>query len=438
MRTDREKQGFEIFKSQFSKNCPRGKMGWKSPTFVLLLASCLIPTIKAGPMKEMLDGMQQMMTGEPSFDQNTYDTMIGCFDPKLVDATNAQWAGFLQYANSGGSIDDVWPPCETDRWYENNCTTQEYGSVPIYEPCNYASNVAYYHTAIELCKRTDWTIPEADVTGMVRNFAILAQGSAFLHGSQTSVGGAADVRLNDLFTYIAYQAAVQNIESNNSIIFHLKNESRAMTALELTDRVMDMYMNEPVEVWGDILYELDFPPVRIGMCTFFATALQLTFEDDFIDELVIFLLNSFSGIDDEMKEFCLEAFIPEIRGAIGHIELPNEEKQRFLRILEATAAKLIFSFVWQEEVLFSGPQFVEPEFNQWGAEFIPIFNDMANTLHEYEYFNPDHQHGIGIYPGEKWCNPLIPHAKWHLETSIALTDFAFLADEMFQIFEKYA
>ena len=44
------------------------------------------------------------------------------------------------------------------------------------------------------------------------------------------------------------------------------------------------------------------------------------------------------------------------------------------------------------------------------------------------------QLGINMYPGEKWCNPVIPHAKWHLQTSIALTDLTFLTDEMYRIF----
>ena len=41
-----------------------------------------------------------------------------------------------------------------------------------------------------------------------------------------------------------------------------------------------------------------------------------------------------------------------------------------------------------------------------------------------------------MYPGEGWCNPVIPHAKWHLETSIALTDFTFLTEELYKIFNK--
>ena len=46
------------------------------------------------------------------------------------------------------------------QWFEVNCTVQEYGSVPIWEPCNYASNIAYYHTVTEICFRKEWSMPE--------------------------------------------------------------------------------------------------------------------------------------------------------------------------------------------------------------------------------------------------------------------------------------
>ena len=43
---------------------------------------------------------------------------------------------------------------------EHNCTVQEYGSIPIWEPCNYASNVCYYHAFVEICHHEGWSMPE--------------------------------------------------------------------------------------------------------------------------------------------------------------------------------------------------------------------------------------------------------------------------------------
>ena len=51
-------------------------------------------------------------------------------------------------------------------------------------------------------------------------YAILAQGSAFYHGSQTKNGEAADSKINDLFAYVAYKAAFENLEPKDSSIIH--------------------------------------------------------------------------------------------------------------------------------------------------------------------------------------------------------------------------
>ena len=51
-------------------------------------------------------------------------------------------------------------------------------------------------------------------------FGILGQGSAFWHGSETNNGGSADVVINDLFAYVAYQAAVENLVPTDSSIIH--------------------------------------------------------------------------------------------------------------------------------------------------------------------------------------------------------------------------
>ncbi len=56
------------------------------------------------------------------------------------------------------------------------------------------------------------------VNAMAKTFAILAQGSAFMHGSNTSNGGAADVRINDLFGYVAYQVCILSRDVQLSVI----------------------------------------------------------------------------------------------------------------------------------------------------------------------------------------------------------------------------
>ena len=126
-------------------------------------------------------------------------------------------------------------------------------------------------------------------------FAILAQGSAFLHGSQTKNGGAADVRINDLFAYVAYQAAMRNVlPKENSILHDLSLTPRVSNGNQITSDFVDMYINDPVEEWGNKLVAADIPNLRLTMCGYFGTALTLLYEEDLVDSVVKFLLDQFT------------------------------------------------------------------------------------------------------------------------------------------------
>ncbi len=135
--------------------------------------------------------METFMTGKPEFaDMAFYDEFVGCMnsiDPTLLTSVGAQWDGMLAFAAAGGdpANGDPWPECNstlisTDGmaqdtrgvWFEYNCTVQEYGDMLIFEPCNYASNLAYYHTVTEICGHKSWTLDMEDgdtITSSIRN-----------------------------------------------------------------------------------------------------------------------------------------------------------------------------------------------------------------------------------------------------------------------------
>ena len=57
---------------------------------------------------------------------------------------------------------------------------------------------------------------------------------------------------------------------------------------------MNMYIETPVQDWGHILNETDFPDLRITMCGYFSLALTMTFNETFVDTLTEILANAFS------------------------------------------------------------------------------------------------------------------------------------------------
>ena len=69
---------------------------------------------------------------------------------------------------------------------------------------------------------------------------------------------------------------------------------RAQSAEEITDFFMNMYIETPVEEWGHILNETDFPDLRITMCGYMSLALTMSFEEQVVDAIVKILLTAFS------------------------------------------------------------------------------------------------------------------------------------------------
>ncbi len=71
--------------------------------------------------------------------------------------------------------------------------------------------------------------------------------------------------------------------------------------------------------------------------------------------------------------------------------------------------------------------------NQFGALLLPYVNAFANdnllNPNYFPHYNLDLQNAVNVYPGELFCNTAaLPHAKWHLQTGIALVDFVHLTN----------
>ena len=92
-------------------------------------------------------------------------------DTLLINSQDAAWKGMIDYWKSNGTDHDY--KNQTDYWggcdgnYPHRCgdrnlmrnTSGLFGDekMIIYEPCNYVSNVAYYHSATRVCDYPVWT-----------------------------------------------------------------------------------------------------------------------------------------------------------------------------------------------------------------------------------------------------------------------------------------
>lgn len=153
------------------------------------------------------------------------------------------WKGFYGYWKSNGTevdfrkLNDYWGECSTTEFgNKSNCGNHPYyrydpelfgeDKVEIFEPCNYASNIAYYHSATRICEYPDWFSGSESAKALKRSYFGLGIGSSFWHGSYTKVGLSFDNRMIAIIAYISHQMSVSSLDTNSSIIKELSHFKR--------------------------------------------------------------------------------------------------------------------------------------------------------------------------------------------------------------------
>ena len=206
-------------------------------------------------MREMYDGIETLMTGEPEFPSDEYEQLTTCLDmidPLLLPSLEKAWQGMETYWNTRGGMYtdnrvDTWEECPENRWFEVNCTSQPGKGLAIWEPCNYASNLAYNKLTQEICAQ-NWSIPPEWVVAMGRSFAMITFGSAFMHASKTQLGTKNDVFTNDIFAYNLHQIGMAHLPYS-PVLHDLSFTPKNMTGPEIVEAWMEIYLNVPVDDW---------------------------------------------------------------------------------------------------------------------------------------------------------------------------------------------
>jgi len=351
------------------------------------------------------------------------------------------WAGMQEYWESRGTESDPWHECgstemapqSSSGWFENNCTRQAGVPMDIWEPCNYASNLAYDRLMVEMCLQQDWAFSHDTVAKIAEAFHIVTFGSSFFHGSQTHNGATQDGFSNQLFPYIIYQAGVSNIPYD-PVIHDLAYQPRAASGAEAVDIILDAYDNAPVYEWDAIQEGIDLPNLQRTFAGIFGYIVSLLLDPESGDQLLTPFLDLL-GVEQEDKDFFNLAFLPAIRKVSAEHYLGLRDRLQLWRNTLATVAKLGYAFLWQEAVIDLGGANLSPEANQAGASLLPYFNELMNNQTSWSLAVQDVQEGKG-YPGHQFCNPVIPHAKWHVETSASLADVARLMDSVLALMSQ--
>jgi len=408
---------------------------------MLVTAAVCVPIgfRRPDPMLSVLDSMQRLMSGRDQFfDRYLYFEMRNCmhdFDESLPASQDSNWQGILDYWASNGTADDPWGGKPT--WFhEKNATETDLSGMIIYEPCNYASNVAYYHSMLEFCKKikstTPFNVPKEYQRALGIQFSNLAVGSAFMHGSATILGKQQDNMAIAALSYLIHQGSLSGIATNSSILRDISAKPRNKTALEIVDAFQDMFLTQPSHKWFKITASFDLPDYELTFAALITTIVSIGFDEIEQDLILPEVLKAFK-LDDEISSFILHSYLPEIRNFTSDMDGKNLEDFPFVANALGTFTKLIYAFLWQETVLVSNDFFLDPVVNSVGYSLLPQINEEINSVMDYRHFDPNFQQGRGMYPGGEWCNPVIPHAKWHLQSGIGLVDLTYLGDEVYSL-----
>ena len=88
-----------------------------------------------------------ILMGEKEYPEEWWQERAECFNklsPNLDSVLEKAWEGMVKYWENRGQDGDSWHSCdEHGHWFESNCTLQPGTGMAIWEPCNYASNLAY-------------------------------------------------------------------------------------------------------------------------------------------------------------------------------------------------------------------------------------------------------------------------------------------------------
>jgi hypothetical protein len=156
-------------------------------------------------------------------------------------------------------------------------------NILIYEPCNYASNIAYYHSTTRICDYPNWSLNQDQLKAFKRIFGTLAIGSAFWHGSYTHVGHSFDTNMIAVISYLAHQATIGNLPSNSSIFKELSTTQRSKSAIEVVEELIQVINNQPAKNWKSYLDNLDIPhDYYVTFSAIIATGISFVFPWSFV------------------------------------------------------------------------------------------------------------------------------------------------------------
>jgi hypothetical protein len=394
-------------------------------------------------MREVFNDLTDFATRVPfaKYPDDEFKKLTDCLataGPSLYPtASDAAWTGWTQFGINGGGPDDPWSVNNTAEWmeYDPRNLTYKGHRIPIIEPCNTVSNLAYYRIIPDICtNRAKIGMSDAYVNAIIQGFATLGMGSSFMHGSRTQLGDAFDNIPIGVIAYNQFQLMTESLKPGAngtvSILHELSPSPRAYDGRVLAMKLHTIPLHFELNDWKSALKKLDQPDYFFTFGAIAINALTLIFPDAISDKIIHTVMPWFD-FSPEAQAFLVDSFVPTIRSATSNLHLTIKEKTTLLSKGAGTVIKLLYAFAWQEHFFKYGLLY-DATWNVFGALLIPAMNSLANKLTGFEHPDSSIQKSEAIYPGQEWCRVkhTAPHAKWHEESANGFMDLGYLANDV--------
>ena len=381
---------------------------------------------------QVLNSMGRLM-GDKNYDPDTLKNIHQMLNNyNLTDFAENSWQGFINYANNKS---DPWGKQNGTGYIEYNPETMDLDNITVDEPCNFASNMAYYRTALQIQATKQHFFAGDDViTALIQANAALAFGSSFLHATgirgRSSVENGLDNLPIAMIALIAHQSSIHSLESDilsDLSVQHATNK----TAIEITQQYISLIQSNDVHEWKNkydqyiVPYLGDYKKTFAGIV---CSVLNLLFPADLVDMIVKQVAAAM--LTPEEQVYIEQVYNPLFRNLTAEIKLDFTEKFTLGLKGVGTLLKMANAFLWQEEIIkWSGLK--SPEKNRIGGEAMPYINMISNALSGYPHPDKDIQRCTNVYPGGEACRlGTSPHAKWHEGAGNGLLDLIFLSDDV--------
>jgi len=272
---------------------------------------------------------------------------------------------------------------------------------------------------------------------VVRAAAVQAAGSAFMHGSQTTLGNSFDTKGQSILPLLSHQVAIAQLPApynTNTVLRDMNLEATSKTGIEQMDILTETIASLPAEDWNQIIKDKIDGDLTKSLAPIIASILSLVLPETLVDDICD-LIAKFIGSFTDPKDvvFLKDHYIPLFRNATSGLraKLGPLKKIEIAKTGIGGWMKFMYYTLWQEQIINATTHkiLLNPYVNELGAKLMPKVFSLADKLSGFA----DTDSAVktcadDVYPGAGWCRKDIPHAKSHEIAANAFYDLVALGE----------